>query len=341
MTQGTVPFKYSLPAACSTICCCLSSFLLNGFTLKQNCSHCWTQSGQVSTPPSTEPAACHGFPHLDISCWPPAPEAALHLSGGPFFIARSPFTASRMERVSLCAGCSQRLPSDTRACHHMARFMLKQERSGGKGRTKSTPLSMASVFCFGPLWPCRGCLRTESSADGRRCQRCGGRRPSGAAPRGHTAGSRRKPRQELAPTLPRRDPRARGAAHKRPRGPGAFPTPLLPAASARETHSAGSHFHHFVASGISWIRGRFIRTPCGREEVSSQGQCGVNYILSTPPLLIAGYKKYKKEGGGARSGGRRKLRMKCMNEQFTATKRFTDFPLKFLKRCVPFNAAFL
>lgn len=62
MTQGTVPFKYSLPAACSTICCCLSSFLLNGFTLKQNCSHCWTQSGQVSTPPSTEPAACHGFP---------------------------------------------------------------------------------------------------------------------------------------------------------------------------------------------------------------------------------------------------------------------------------------
>lgn len=62
-----------------------------------------------------------------------------------------------------------------------------------------------------------------------------------------------------------------------------------------ETHITGSHFHDFVAIRISWIRGWFIRTPCGCEEVSSQGQCGVNYILSTPPLLIAGYKKYKRK----------------------------------------------
>lgn len=62
-----------------------------------------------------------------------------------------------------------------------------------------------------------------------------------------------------------------------------------------ETHITGSHFHDFVAIRISWIRVWFIRTPCGCEEVSSQGQCGVNYILSTPPLLIAGYKKYKRK----------------------------------------------
>lgn len=153
MTQGTVPFKYSLPAACCTICCCLSSFLLNGFALKQNCSHCWTQSGQVSAPPSTEPAACHSFPHLDISCWPPAPEAALHLSGGPFFIARWPFTLSRAERVSLCAGCTQGFPSDTLSVRPYGQVYAEAGRAGKKKPNKrpSTPLGTALIFSCGPL----------------------------------------------------------------------------------------------------------------------------------------------------------------------------------------------
>lgn len=153
MTEGTVPFKYSLPAACCTICCCLSSFLLNGFALKQNCSHCWTQSGQVSAPPSTEPAACHSFPHLDISCWPPAPEAALHLSGGPFFIARWPFTLSRAERVSLCAGCTQGFPSDTLSVRPYGQVYAEAGRAGKKKPNKrpSTPLGTALIFSCGPL----------------------------------------------------------------------------------------------------------------------------------------------------------------------------------------------
>lgn len=135
-TQGTVPFKYSLPAACCTICCCLSSFLLNGFALKQSCSHCWTQSGQVSAPPSTEPAACHSFPRLDISYWPPAPAAALHLSGGPFFIACSPFTPSTTERVSLWAACAQRFPSDTPSVRPYGQVYAEAGKVGGKSWTK-------------------------------------------------------------------------------------------------------------------------------------------------------------------------------------------------------------
>lgn len=130
MIQGTVYFKYSLPAACCTICCCLSSFLLNGFALKQNCSRCWTQSGQVSAPPSTEPAACHGSPHLGISYWPPAPKAVLHLSGGPFFIVCLLFTLSGKEGILFRAGRNQRFPSDTPRAWPYGQAYPEAERAG-------------------------------------------------------------------------------------------------------------------------------------------------------------------------------------------------------------------
>lgn len=72
--------------------------------------------------------------------------------------------------------------------------------------------------------------------------------------------------------------------------PASYCTDLYPILFLRcicaEKHTApGATFMIFVAIRISWIRVWFIRTPCGREEVSSQGQCGVKYILSTPPLL--------------------------------------------------------
>lgn len=60
--------------------------------LKQDCSHCWTQSGQVSTLPSphprTKPVACHNSFHLNISYKPPAFRTVLLLSRDRF--AHSP-----------------------------------------------------------------------------------------------------------------------------------------------------------------------------------------------------------------------------------------------------------
>lgn len=100
----------------------------------------------------------------------------------------------------------------------------------------------------------------------------------------------------------------------------------------RETRIAGSHFHDFVAIGISWIRVWFIRTPCGCEEVSSQGQCGVNYILSTPPLLIADYKKYKRG---------KKIASEIYEWTVYGNKEIYRFPHQLLKRCVPFNSVLI
>lgn len=157
MKQGTVSFKYSLPAACCTICCCLSSFLLNGFALKQNCSHCWTQSGQVSTPPSTEPAACHSIPHLDISYWPPAPKTVLHLSGGPFFIVCLLFTPSSKKRISFCRGCNQWFPSDTPSKTIWPTLFWKRKGWQRKLKKKwpNTHHKTSFIFCFWLLWSYR------------------------------------------------------------------------------------------------------------------------------------------------------------------------------------------
>lgn len=235
----------------------------------------------------------------------------------------------------------------------MAKFILKQKGLGKKVKqmTKHTPqhnlyfLLLASLIMqvISPHDQAHQATTTFCSPIQRATTRTGG--DTRAAFPGPVANGGR-------PTLPPEPPAHReplpgpspvappGAAHNGGPGPAerngterrrafrAFPTHLC-----RETHIAGSHFHDFVASGISWIRGRFIRTPCGCEEVSSQGQCGVNYTLSTPPLLIAEYKKIQK--------GRKKLQVKYVNEQFTATKRFTDFPISCLRRCVPFNAVLL
>lgn len=91
-----------------------------------------------------------------------------------------------------------------------------------------------------------------------------------------------------------------------------YPAPFLLCICAEKHTALGATFMIFVAIRISWIRAWFIRTPCGREEVSSQGQCGVNYILSTPPLL----KKRRRNGLD-------------MNIQFLLTKKKVT--------CLPFN----
>lgn len=199
-----------------------------------------------------------------------------------------------------------------RACDHMARFMQKQERSGKKSQTngQAHPSPWLLFSAVGHRDRAGGfSLRSRARGSAlpldpeRRLQGRGGRRPSGA-------GSPAGPPGGVAPgALPAAGPAgSHSPAPRAPSGPAALVRSQrrsFPRHLRRETHIAASHFHDFVASGISWIRGRFIRTPCGCEEVSSQGQCGVNYILSTPPLLIGGYKKYKRGGrvGLGRGGG--------------------------------------
>lgn len=78
-------------------------------------------------------------------------------------------------------------------------------------------------------------------------------------------------------------------------GPISLPHRPFPLPPRGETHVTGGHIHDCVATRISWIRGRRIRTPWCSEEVPSPGQRGVNYILSPSPLLTA---TNRKSGGG-------------------------------------------
>lgn len=271
--KSTVSFKYSLPAACCTICCCLSSFLLNGFAVKQNCSHCRTQSGQVSTPPSTEPAACHSSPHLDISYWPPAPKTVLHLSGGPFFIVCLLFTLSSKEHISFCAGCNQRFPSDTLRAWPYGQVYSEAERAGKESwtndQTHPTTQPLFSTFGYsdhagnftsppsspgynnGPFsfWTgyyqqLQGRQRhaptaADTAAQGRLSRALP---PTGAAPRSHWSPRRTgKPFPAPPPLLPpgartMAAPGRRNGTARHAAAP-SFPTPRLPAVSVQgNTH---------------------------------------------------------------------------------------------------------